>query len=64
LRDQQIWVLNKDGEPPSVTQIIGNALKDEPNLNHVRKWREYIQVLDRPARGLNPAASHDAVKLQ
>lgn len=38
------WVLNTQGDPgtpdnPSVTQTILKALRDEPNLMHVRHWK-------------------------
>ncbi|MGH9362455.1 MAG: hypothetical protein ACRD2T_11110 [Thermoanaerobaculia bacterium] len=35
------WLLNDKAEPPSITEAIFVALKDEPNLHHVRSWKAY-----------------------
>lgn len=48
------WVLNEKEKPdtPSVVDAILHALENEPNLYHVRAWRNYTNELSRHWKGL------------
>lgn len=39
------WILNDESSGPSMTETILRTVADEPNLHHVRRWKEFSQEL-------------------
>lgn len=53
------WILNQNDEPdaPSTVDAILKSLENEPNLYHVRAWRDYTDELKRRWEGVFTQAS-------